>query len=143
MRDRILIGAHTASLTEVHVRGSSYRGSLWYTEGRVLHKRRTFDDFIATADFLVAARRTQPAMLGFYGRSAGGLLMGAVLTQRPDLCAVVWAGVPFVDALNTMSDPTITYVVYEYPEWGNPLENHLFYESANPPPPPSESALPC
>jgi oligopeptidase B len=68
-------------------------------------------------------------MLGFNGRSAGGLLMGAVLTQRPDLCEVLWAGVPFVDALNTMSDPSITYVVYEYSEWGNPLANRLFYES--------------
>lgn len=58
--------------------------------------------------------------------------MGAVLTQRPELATVVWAGVPFVDALNTMSDPSITYVVYEYPEWGNPLANRLYYESTFP-----------
>ena len=122
----------TPPFLEVHVRGSSYRGALWYTEGRVLHKRRTFDDFIATAEYLVRSRRTHPSMMAFYGRSAGGLLMGAVLTQRPDLCVVMWAGVPFVDALNTMSDPTITYVVYEYPEWGNPMENRLFYESTVP-----------
>src|SRR5271156_5367579 len=107
MEVRVIIAKPTDSIAEVHVRGSAFRGALWYTEGRVLHKRRTFDDFIATADHLVMIGRTRSSMMAFYGRSAGGLLMGAVLTQRPDLCTLVWAGVPFVDALNTMSDPSI------------------------------------
>ena len=105
-----------------HVRGGGELGRRWYEEGRLLHKRNTFDDFVACAEHLVAEGYTTPALLVIRGRSAGGLLIGAVLNERPDLFACAVAQVPFVDALTTMLDDKLPLTVNEYDEWGNPKE---------------------
>jgi oligopeptidase B len=103
-----------------HVRGGGEMGRTWYEQGRLLHKRNTFTDFIACAEQLVAERRTRPELLAIRGRSAGGLLIGAVLNERPDLFACAVAQVPFVDVVTTMLDDKLPLTVNEYDEWGNP-----------------------
>jgi oligopeptidase B len=103
-----------------HVRGGGELGREWYENGKFLHKRNTFDDFVACAEHLIAQGYTRPDRLAIRGRSAGGLLMGAVLNQRPDLFAAAVAQVPFVDALTTMLDDKLPLTVNEYDEWGNP-----------------------
>ena len=103
-----------------HVRGGQEMGRIWYDQGKWLHKRNTFTDFIACAEYLIAEKYTSPDRLAVMGRSAGGLLMGAVITMRPDLFRVVVAGVPFVDVVSTMLDESIPLTVAEYEEWGNP-----------------------
>jgi oligopeptidase B len=103
-----------------HVRGGGEMGREWYEQGRLLHKRNTFTDFIACAEQLVAQRRTRPELLAIRGRSAGGLLIGAVLNERPGLFACAVAQVPFVDVLTTMLDDKLPLTVNEYDEWGNP-----------------------
>ncbi len=109
-----------------HVRGGGENGRRWYEAGKYLNKKNTFTDFIAAAAHLVAEDWTRPDKLAISGRSAGGLLMGAVTNMRPDLFAVVVAGVPFVDVLNTMLDPTIPLTVTEWEEWGNPNDKEYF-----------------
>jgi len=109
-----------------HVRGGGEMGREWYEDGRLLHKRNTFDDFIACADHLVAAGYTMPAKLAIRGRSAGGLLIGAVLNQRPELFACAVAQVPFVDALTTMLDDKLPLSVNEHDEWGNPADPEFY-----------------
>lgn len=109
-----------------HVRGGAENGRRWYEDGKYLAKKNTFTDFIAVAAELVAQGWTRPDRLAISGRSAGGLLMGAVTNMRPDLFAVVVAGVPFVDVLNTMLDPTIPLTVTEWEEWGNPQDKEYF-----------------
>ncbi len=110
-----------------HVRGGSELGRRWYEEGKLLQKRNTFTDFIACAEYLVSEGITAPDLLFAQGESAGGLLMGAVTTMRPDLWRGVIAGVPFVDVVTTMLDPTIPLTTNEYEEWGNP-EDPLYYD---------------
>jgi oligopeptidase B len=110
-----------------HVRGGGEMGRGWYEDGRLLHKRNTFDDFIACAEHLVAEDYTTPGLLAIRGRSAGGLLMGAVLNMRPDLFACAVAQVPFVDALTTMLDDKLPLTVNEYDEWGNPQEVEYYH----------------
>ncbi len=78
--------------------------------------------------WLIAKGWTSHSLLALEGRSAGGLLMGAVITAEPHLAHVICAEVPFVDAINTMTDPTLTYTVMEYYEWGNPAENVTWLE---------------
>lgn len=103
-----------------HVRGGSEMGRDWYETGKLQHKRNTFTDFIACAEQLIAEGYTRPQRLAIGGRSAGGLLMGAVTNLRPDLFAAVFAGVPFLDVINTMLDPSIPLTTMEYEEWGHP-----------------------
>jgi oligopeptidase B len=103
-----------------HVRGGEELGRAWYEGGRLLNKQRTFSDFIAAAEHLVAAGYTAPDRLVINGGSAGGLLIGAVTNQRPDLFRAALAEVPFVDVVNTMLDATLPLTVIEYDEWGNP-----------------------
>ena len=103
-----------------HVRGGGEMGKKWHDDGKMLKKKNTFTDFIAAAEFLVARKITAKDRLVIEGGSAGGLLMGAVTNMRPDLFHAVVAKVPFVDVLNTMSDPTLPLTVGEYEEWGNP-----------------------
>ena len=103
-----------------HVRGGQEMGRYWYDQGKWLNKKNTFTDFIACAEHLVAQHYTSTERLVINGRSAGGLLMGAVTTMRPDLFAAVVAGVPFVDVVTTMLDESIPLTVGEYDEWGNP-----------------------
>jgi len=104
-----------------HVRGGGEMGRAWYEQGRLLRKRNTFADFIACAEHLAAERYTRPELLAIRGRSAGGLLIGAVLNERPDLFACAVAQVPFVDALTTMLDDKLPLTVNEYDEWGNQI----------------------
>src|SRR5207248_2114977 len=109
-----------------HVRGGGEMGRTWYEQGRLLHKRNTFTDFIACAEHLVAERRTRPELLAVRGRSAGGLLIGAVVNSRPDLFACAVAQVPFVDVLTTMLDESIPLTVNEYEEWGDPNDPEFY-----------------
>ncbi|HEY3086241.1 MAG TPA: S9 family peptidase [Candidatus Dormibacteraeota bacterium] len=117
-----------------HVRGGGEMGRRWYDDGKLLRKRNTFDDFIACAEHLVAEGYTTPRLLAIRGRSAGGLLIGAVLNMRPDLFACAVAQVPFVDALTTMLDDKLPLTVNEYDEWGNPqeLEYYRYIKSYSP-----------
>ncbi|MEE1924887.1 S9 family peptidase [Pseudomonas sp. 148P] len=109
-----------------HVRGGGELGEAWYRAGKQEHKTNTFNDFIACAEHLVAAGVTSAERLAISGGSAGGLLIGAVLNQRPDLFKVAIAEVPFVDTLNTMLDPELPLTVTEYDEWGNPQEPEVY-----------------
>ena len=110
-----------------HVRGGTEMGWHWYEQGKVLYKKNTFSDFIACAEHLVSQGYTTSPQLAAMGLSAGGLLMGAITTMRPDLFKAVVAKVPFVDVINTMLDPSIPLVTIEYEEWGDP-QNKLEYE---------------
>ena len=110
-----------------HIRGSADLGRPWYEDGKLMHKKNTFNDFIACAERLIELNYTVPDRLAIVGGSAGGLLMGAVTNMRPDLFKAVVAHVPFVDVVNTMLDPTLPLTVTEYEEWGNPNEKP-FYE---------------
>ena len=103
-----------------HVRGGGEMGRPWYEDGKFLHKKNTFTDFIDCAEHLIADGVTTSDQLVAMGRSAGGLLMGAITVMRPDLFKGIVAGVPFVDVINTMLDPSIPLTVIEYEEWGNP-----------------------
>ena len=110
-----------------HVRGGGEMGRRWYEDGKFLAKPNTFSDFVACADHLVEQAITARDRLAIRGGSAGGLLIGAALNLRPDIAAAAVAEVPFVDVVNTMSDPTIPLTVIEYDEWGNP-EDPAFFE---------------
>ncbi len=103
-----------------HIRGGSENGRTWYEDGRLMNKKNTFTDFISSAEYLVKEKFTCSSKLAISGGSAGGLLMGAVVNMRPDLFKVVVAAVPFVDVINTMSDPSIPLTVSEWEQWGNP-----------------------
>jgi oligopeptidase B len=109
-----------------HVRGGGELGEAWYRAGKQEHKQNTFNDFIACAEHLIAEGYTESSKLAISGGSAGGLLIGAVLNQRPELFAVAIAEVPFVDVLNTMLDPDLPLTVTEYDEWGNPQEPEVY-----------------
>jgi oligopeptidase B len=110
-----------------HVRGGSDLGRAWYEEGRLFNKKNSFDDFIACAEHLIREGFTSREKLAITGGSAGGLLVSACLTMRPDLFKAVIAKVAFVDVVSTMSDPTIPLTALEYDEWGNP-DNVEFYK---------------
>jgi oligopeptidase B len=109
-----------------HIRGGSEMGRPWYDTGKFLHKKNTFTDFIVCAEHLIAQGFTTPQHMVIMGRSAGGLLMGAVTNLRPDLFAGVVAGVPFVDVVTTMLDETIPLTVGEWEEWGNPNDPEYY-----------------
>ncbi|KWT08046.1 S9 family peptidase [Pseudomonas amygdali] len=109
-----------------HVRGGGELGEAWYRNGKQEHKQNTFGDFIACAKHLVAQGLTSAEQLVISGGSAGGLLIGAVLNQRPELFRAAIAEVPFVDVLNTMLDPDLPLTVTEYDEWGNPQEPEVY-----------------
>lgn len=109
-----------------HVRGGGELGEAWYRAGKQEHKQNSFDDFIACAEHLIAEGVTDSAHLAISGGSAGGLLIGAVLNQRPELFRCAIAEVPFVDVLNTMLDPELPLTVTEYDEWGNPQEPDVY-----------------
>ena len=124
---RLVLLDRGVAVAVAHVRGGQEMGRAWYQlEGKYLTKKNTFTDFIAVAEHLIAAGWTSPPQLGITGRSAGGLLMGAVLNSRPDLFAAAVAGVPFVDVLTSMCDPSIPLTTGEWEEWGNPNEAEYF-----------------
>lgn len=104
-----------------HIRGGGEMGRSWYEDhGKFLNKMNTFTDFVDCAQHLVDSGITAPDRMSTEGRSAGGLLMGAVLNMAPQLFKAAVAGVPFVDVMNTMCDPTLPLTVTEWLEWGNP-----------------------
>jgi oligopeptidase B len=103
-----------------HIRGGADCGKPWHDDGRMMHKRNTFTDFIAAADHLVSAGYTKRDLLGIEGGSAGGLLIGATLNLRPDVSGAALLHVPFVDVINTMLDEELPLTVGEFEEWGNP-----------------------
>jgi oligopeptidase B len=109
-----------------HIRGGGEMGKPWHDDGRLMHKRNTFTDFVAAAEHLVAGKYTSPDRLVIEGGSAGGLLMGAVTNMRPELFKAVVSHVPFVDVINTMLDATLPLTVGEYEEWGNPQEKEAY-----------------
>ncbi|HXA30405.1 MAG TPA: S9 family peptidase [Candidatus Angelobacter sp.] len=109
-----------------HVRGGGEMGRRWYDDGKLMHKRNTFTDFIAAADHLVSNGYTSHQRLAIRGGSAGGLLIGAVVNLRPDLARVALAHVPFVDVVTTMLDDSLPLTVTEYEEWGNPNEEEAY-----------------
>lgn len=109
-----------------HVRGGNELGEPWHDHGMLFEKKNTFFDFIDTARFLIETRVTSPDTLMIQGGSAGGLLMGVVINEQPELFKAVHAAVPFVDVLNTMFDTSLPLTVGEYLEWGNPNEKAAF-----------------
>ncbi|HEX6967923.1 MAG TPA: S9 family peptidase [Micromonosporaceae bacterium] len=110
-----------------HIRGGGELGRRWYEDGKLLAKKNTFTDFVACARHLVKAGWTAADRLVARGGSAGGLLMGAVANLAPDAFAGIVAQVPFVDALNSILDPSLPLTVTEWEEWGNPLEDPEVY----------------
>jgi oligopeptidase B len=106
-----------------HIRGGSEMGEKWRQEGRMFKKMNTFNDFVDSAKWLVENKYTSPDRLVIQGGSAGGLLMGAVVNQAPELFKASIVQVPFVDVMNTMIDDTLPLTTEEWIEWGNPRDD--------------------
>ncbi|MFA9188210.1 S9 family peptidase [Flavobacterium sp. FBOR7N2.3] len=103
-----------------HIRGGEDLGRQWYEDGKLLQKKNTFTDFIDCSRDLIERKYTSAAHLYAEGGSAGGLLMGVIINEAPELYNGVIAQVPFVDVITTMLDDTIPLTTGEYDEWGNP-----------------------
>jgi oligopeptidase B len=124
--DRFSLIDRSVVFAVAHIRGGGEMGKAWHDDGRMMHKKNTFTDFIASAEYLVKQGYGSKDRLVIEGRSAGGLLMGAVLNMRPDLFHAALVGVPFVDVINTMLDESLPLTVAEFEEWGNPKEKAAF-----------------
>lgn len=109
-----------------HIRGGGEMGRQWYENGKLLKKKNTFTDFIACAEYLIDKKYCSKEKLCINGRSAGGLLIGAVINMRPNLFKAAVAGVPFVDVVTTMLDPTIPLTTSEWEEWGDPRQEEFY-----------------
>ena len=109
-----------------HIRGGSEKGKKWYEGGKLLNKKNTFSDFICCAEYLIDQSYTSRSHLYIMGGSAGGLLMGSALNDRPDLFRAAVVSVPFVDCLTTMLDESIPLSTGEYEEWGNPNDKTYY-----------------
>ncbi|MEO2099627.1 MAG: prolyl oligopeptidase family serine peptidase, partial [Flavobacteriaceae bacterium] len=109
-----------------HLRGGEYLGRSWYDNGKLLKKKNTFNDFIDASQYLIDQGYTSAKHLHALGGSAGGLLMGVVLNEAPQLYRSVIAAVPFVDVVTTMLDENIPLTTGEYDEWGNPNEKKYY-----------------
>ncbi|QPB85553.1 prolyl oligopeptidase family serine peptidase [Pseudoalteromonas rubra] len=109
-----------------HIRGSQALGRPWYEDGKKLNKKNTFNDFIDVTKALTKSGYGDPKRLYARGGSAGGLLMGAVINQEPELYHGVHSAVPFVDVINTMLDESLPLTTNEYDEWGNPNDKVYF-----------------
>lgn len=105
-----------------HVRGGAEMGEHWYQQGKLEHKENTFSDFIRCAEQLISLGKTDSRQLVIAGGSAGGLLIGNVINQRPELFRAALADVPFVDVWNTMNNPELPLTIGEYEEWGDPSD---------------------
>lgn len=117
-----------------HIRGGGDLGEPWHDAGKLMNKKNTFSDFIACSRYLIEQNITSPKHFFINGGSAGGLLMGAVLNDAPELYRGAVVQVPFVDVLSTMMDETLPLTVHEYEEWGNPneLEAYNYIKSYSP-----------
>lgn len=111
-----------------HVRGGGEMGRRWYEDGKFAAKPNTFDDLIAAGRALIDDELAASDGIAIRGGSAGGLLVGAALNRAPELWAAVVAEVPFVDALNTILDPSLPLTVIEWEEWGNPVESQEIFD---------------
>ena len=111
----------------IHVRGGGEKGERWYKEGKLLNKKNTIFDFIKACEFLIKNKYTSEGKIIVEGASAGGILVGGVINQRPELFKLAIAEVPFVDVLNTMLDPSLPLTILEYDEWGNPEIEEFYY----------------
>lgn len=109
-----------------HIRGGEEMGRQWYEDGKLMHKKNTFNDFIDCAEYLISKNYTGREHLYANGGSAGGLLMGAIVNMRPDLWHGVVADVPFVDVVTTMLDESIPLTTNEFDEWGNPKNKEAY-----------------
>lgn len=112
-----------------HIRGSKAKGYQWYLDGKLEQKTNTFDDYVDVGRYLANNHYTSQGKIVGMGGSAGGLLMGAVVNQAPELFAGIIAAVPFVDVLNTMSDESLPLTPPEWPEWGNPITSAKDYDT--------------
>ena len=110
-----------------HIRGGSEKGHDWYLAGKLEHKQNTFNDFIDVTEALIEKGYTSPKKVVAQGASAGGMLMGVVANERPDIYQSILAGVPFVDVLNTICDASLPLTPGEWNEWGNPIEDPKAY----------------
>jgi oligopeptidase B len=110
-----------------HIRGGQEMGREWYEDGKMMHKKNTFTDFIDCGEYLVKEKYTSRDHLYALGGSAGGLLMGAIMNMAPELWHGIVAAVPYVDVVTTMSDPGIPLTTGEYLEWGNPANKDEYF----------------
>ena len=117
-----------------HIRGGQEMGRQWYEDGKMFKKKNTFNDFVDVSRYLINEGYTSAEHLYAQGGSAGGLLMGAVVNQAPELYHGVIAAVPFVDVVSTMLDESIPLTTGEFDEWGNPknLESYEYMLSYSP-----------
>jgi oligopeptidase B len=111
-----------------HVRGGGEMGRRWYEDGKLARKVNSFDDLVACGRALSESGLAAADRIAVRGGSAGGLLVGAALNRAPDVWAAVVAEVPFVDALNSILDPSLPLTVIEWEEWGNPVESREIFE---------------
>lgn len=109
-----------------HIRGGQEMGRQWYEDGKLLNKKNTFNDFVDCGRYLVANNYAAEDNLFAMGGSAGGLLMGAVVNQAPDMWKGIVSAVPFVDVVTTMLDESIPLTTGEYDEWGNPNDKEYY-----------------
>lgn len=132
--DRLSLLNRGFAFAIAHIRGGQEMGRQWYEDGKLMKKKNTFTDFIDCSQFLIQEKFTSKEHLYALGGSAGGLLMGAVVTLAPELYNGVIAAVPFVDVVNTMLDESIPLTTNEFDEWGNPKnkEAYLYMKSYSP-----------
>jgi oligopeptidase B len=109
-----------------HIRGGQEMGRAWYENGKLLHKKNSFTDFVDVTRWLAANKYSDPKRAFALGRSAGGLLMGAVANLAPQDYRGIVAGVPFVDVVTTMLDESIPLTTNEFDEWGNPKQKPYY-----------------
>ncbi len=111
-----------------HIRGGMERGMKWWKEGKLLNKKNTFEDYIAVAKYLIEKKYTSKGKIVGMGGSAGGLLMGAVVNQAPELFLGIIMAVPFVDSLTTNLDHSLPLTVGEFDEFGNAKDNKEHFD---------------
>ena len=111
-----------------HIRGGMERGMKWWKEGKLLNKKNTFEDYLAVGEFLIKNKYTSKKKIIGFGGSAGGLLMGAVVNQKPELFLAMILAVPFVDSLTTNLDHSLPLTVGEFDEFGNAKDSKEHFD---------------
>ena len=111
-----------------HIRGGMERGMQWWKEGKLLNKKNTFEDYLAVGEFLIKNKYTSKKKIIGFGGSAGGLLMGAVVNQKPEIFLAMILAVPFVDSLTTNLDHSLPLTVGEFDEFGNAKDNKEHFD---------------
>ncbi|HJD55908.1 MAG TPA: S9 family peptidase [Rickettsia endosymbiont of Pyrocoelia pectoralis] len=130
----VTLADHGFIYAVAHIRGGDDLGHSWYESAKFLNKKRTFTDFIACSRALIKEKYTREQNIVIVGGSAGGMLIGYVLNEKPEIYRAAVAHVPFVDVLNTMLDESLPLTLIEYNEWGNPqkLEYFEYIQSYSP-----------